>query len=65
METFARGLDAFRRGDLDVSERSFRATLSLRGDADGPSRFYLKEIATLRQSGLPPDWSGVVEFTSK
>ena len=65
LDTFARGLDAFRRGSLHEAHTAMRETIALRGGKDGPSEFYRTEIATLRAKGVPPGWNGVVELTAK
>ena len=62
--TFASGLEAFRRRDLDAAELRMRATIAQRG-ADGPAEFYLRTIDTLRRDGLPTDWNGVIEISVK
>jgi adenylate cyclase len=65
LDVFANGLAAFRRGALEIAEASMHETIALRGGTDGPSEFYLKEIATLRTSRVPDDWTGIVEITTK
>ncbi|MEA3213288.1 MAG: adenylate cyclase [Chthoniobacter sp.] len=65
LDGFAQGLEAFRRGDLEIAERQMRETLARTEGADGVANFYLQQIATLRATGCPPDWQGVVEFTIK
>ena len=61
---FEKAIEAFRRGDLDAAEHGMRDTLATHED-DGPARFYLARIADARHMGLPPDWSGIVEFLEK
>jgi adenylate cyclase len=65
IETFARGLDAFRRRDWGDAERRMRETISQHGGTDGPAAFYLTEIASRRGKVLPPDWNGVVDLATK
>ena len=65
LDTFARGLDAFARGSLHEAHTAMRDTIAQRGGKDGPAEFYREEIATLRAKGLPPGWTGVVEFAAK
>jgi adenylate cyclase len=65
VETFAAGLKAFQRGDLDAAERGMNETVTLRSERDGPAHFYLERIASLRSNGVPSDWRGVVEFLAK
>jgi class 3 adenylate cyclase len=62
---FAAALADFVRGDLAAAERGMRDADSRRPGGDGPARFYLETIARLRIEGLPPDWTGVVGFTTK
>lgn len=64
LESFARGLAAFRAGDLDAAEVAMRATIAARG-MDGPSNFYLKQIAELRSHGVPVGWTGIIDLTVK
>ena len=62
---FEKGVAAFSEGDLDAAERHMRETVTAHDGADGPAEFYLGHIANLRKKPLPPDWSGIVEFTEK
>ncbi len=65
LASFARGLEAFQRGDFDGCERQMHETLAMRGGSDGPARFYLAQAATLRERKAPENWSGIVELTAK
>jgi adenylate cyclase len=52
---------------LDEAEACFREVIKLRGGQDGPSEFYLKEIAAARSSPPASDhsWDGVITIASK
>ena len=63
--TFEKGVGAFRAANLNAAERLMRETLRMRGGSDGPSDFYLGQIATLRAVGIPRDWKGVIECEKK
>ena len=65
LETFAAGVAAFCRGHLEEAERCMRAVLEQRGGYDGPADYYLEKIKELHRDGLPPGWTGTMEFTSK
>ncbi|MEI6871141.1 MAG: adenylate/guanylate cyclase domain-containing protein, partial [Verrucomicrobiota bacterium] len=65
LETFKKGLAAFQKGDLEQAELRMHETVTARGGNDGPAKFYLGEIAALREGGLPPDWTGIVSFSGK
>lgn len=65
IETFARGIEAFRTRHLTEAERRMQETITLRGGRDGPAAFYLGEIARLRADGIPSDWQGIVQLTAK
>lgn len=64
-ETFARALAAFQRRDLETAAILFQQVHDERAAVDGPSQFYLKEIARLGDEGFPDDWSGAVGLVSK
>ncbi|MBC8094467.1 MAG: adenylate/guanylate cyclase domain-containing protein [Akkermansiaceae bacterium] len=66
-KTFAAALGKFTGGRLDEAEQLFRETINRRGQ-DGPSEFYLKQIADARLNPVsPPDrpWDGVIVMSSK
>ncbi len=65
INSFAEGLDAFCAGDLVMARICMERTISKSGGPDGPSDFYLREIARLEKQGLPSDWSGVIELGGK
>lgn len=77
-EMFAAGLAHFRKRDFDKAEHAFHQTIELRRQAegmatvsgsrpagDGPSLFYLKKIAELRQDPPPSEWIGEVGMKEK
>lgn len=63
-EAFAAALRHFRECDLDAAEQGFRCALELHPN-DGPSQFYLKQIAEFREHPPSPDWNGVIELKEK
>ena len=44
METFVMALEAFTKGNAERATELFKEVLRLRGGADGPSAFYLREL---------------------
>ena len=63
---FAKALEHFKLRELDAAEVAFQKVSELRGVPDGPSGFYLREIARHRakpSSNSP--WDGVIRFESK
>lgn len=65
LDTFAAGIAAFCRGELEEAGRCMRAVGDQRGGHDGPADYYLEKIQELQRDGLPPGWAGTMEFTSK
>jgi adenylate cyclase len=67
VETFACALGAYQKRNLDLAERMFRRVIEEKGgsEPDGPSAFYIKQIALDRATGTDPEWDGVVDITSK
>jgi adenylate cyclase len=63
-ETFAQGLEAYRRQNWETATVQFEMCRRLAPD-DGPSRVYLERIAHLRCNPPPPDWDGVWRLTAK
>ncbi len=47
METFVMALEAFKKGNAERATELFKEVLRLRGGADGPSAFYLRELQSL------------------
>lgn len=65
LEPFARGLEAFGRGEFDAAAKAMREADALRPGGDGPARFYLGYMETLCAAPLPDGWEGIVEITRK
>ena len=77
-EMFANSMAHFRKREFDAAEAAFRKTIELRSQAegavtvtgsrpaeDGPSLFYLKQIAELRDAPPPAEWIGEVSMKEK
>jgi adenylate cyclase len=62
---FEAALQHFVNGEFDLAESSFRKVSEMRGGDDGPSKFYLAQIAAVRNTSLPDAWQGVVRISSK
>jgi adenylate cyclase len=63
-ETFAEGLDAYRRQDWDAAAGCFEACRRVVPD-DGPSAVYLERVARLRAEPPPSDWDGIWRLKEK
>jgi adenylate cyclase len=63
-DTFAQGLDAYRRRDWNAAERQFVACRGLVPE-DGPSSVYLNRVAGFRDAPPPVDWDGVFRLDAK
>jgi adenylate cyclase len=63
-ESFALALDAFTKQSFAAAEVAFNRLLQSNG-RDGPSKFYLEQIAELREAELPPDWKGEIILKDK
>jgi adenylate cyclase len=63
-ETFAAALKLFSEKKLAGAETAFQKVLEI-NPKDGPSKFYLKHLAELKEHPLPEDWSGEVELKEK
>jgi adenylate cyclase len=64
--TFDKALQKFTAGKLDSAAALFHQAIEVRGGADGPSSFYLKEIeAASRKPATTTAWDGVVIISSK
>ena len=62
---FDEALRDFGEGRFDSAAKLFSQVIELRG-GDGPSEFYVHQIAAARQNARPGDtWSGVVQLGSK
>jgi adenylate cyclase len=62
---FAEAIEAVKTGAFDQAKVLFRKTLWERGGEDGPSEFYLKQIAQLEKENALQEWTGVVKLTQK
>jgi len=66
VEQFNTALEHFQRRELDAAELGFQSVSRSRGTPDGPSAFYLKQIALSRaRLETEATWDGVVRFESK
>lgn len=65
IRTFEDALGCFRKGAFDAAGAGMREVMRLRGGHDGPSAFYLAEMAALQATSPPDNWAGVVSLTSK
>jgi adenylate cyclase len=66
LDLFARALAQFTKRELDAAGELFRKVIEQRGGQDGPSNFYLKQIAQARsapESDTP--WDGNIHLDSK
>lgn len=61
---FAQAVSLFQRRDFDQAEAAFQRVLELM-PGDGPSDFYLAQIAEFRRQPPPADWSGQIELKDK
>ena len=64
LTAFAAALKLFQEKKLAGAEIAFQKVLEI-NPADGPSKFYLKHLADLKEHPLPEDWSGEVELKEK
>ena len=63
---FENALACFSRREFDQAETLFRHVIHMRGGSDGPSEFYLGQIAEARKASGPQDsWDGVVKIATK
>src|SRR5262249_45899549 len=66
VEVFAQGRYHFVRGDFDRATTLFNEAIGLRDGKDGPSSFFLNEIAHIKTRIKPPDtWDGVIRLETK
>lgn len=63
-EAFAAAVELFRKKDFDGAEKAFHRVLEI-SPKDGPSKFYLKHLAELREHPVPDDWAGEIELKEK
>ncbi len=64
LDAFSGALKLYQQGKLTEAETALRKVLEIE-PKDGPSIFYLKQIAGLREHPLPGDWTGEVELKEK
>ena len=64
LDSFAAALAEFGKKNFDAAEAGFKHTLELRPD-DGPSNFYLKQIADVRTHPVAETWAGEVSLKEK
>jgi adenylate cyclase len=64
IESFERGLLAYRKQDWDAAESAFRAGLEL-VPGDPPSQVFLERVQAFRKTPPPSGWDGVWVATSK
>ena len=63
---FATALKHFQNGELEAAEKVFQQTITQRGGKDGPSEFYLKQIAKVRVARTDREvWDGAVRLDEK
>ncbi len=65
IESFAEALAAYHDGDLSTAAAHFERVGKERGEPDGPSQFYLRQIAEPREVTPGLEWDRVVEITTK
>lgn len=66
LPVFEQALGAFVAGKLDDAQQLFQRVSTLRQGGDGPSEFYLKQIAAAREANRAEQlWDGIIVFTSK
>jgi adenylate cyclase len=63
-EVFAAALKLFSEKKLAEAEAAFQKVLAI-NPKDGPSKFYLKHLAELKEHPLPENWNGEVELKEK
>jgi adenylate cyclase len=63
-QAFTAALLLFQRREFNQAEAAFRRTLEVEAN-DGPSKFYLKQIAEFRDHPPGEDWKGEIELKEK
>lgn len=61
---FACALDLFAKREFAAAAEAFQRVLKV-NPKDGPSLFYLEQIAELREVKLPPEWKGEITLKDK
>ena len=64
LDSFAAALAAFGRKEFAAAEKGFQRTLELHAQ-DGPSQFYLKQIADVQAHPVPENWAGEISLKEK
>ena len=66
LEVFSQGRKHFVQGDFDRATALFNEVIAMRKGTDGPSTFFLQEIAQLKARLKPGEtWDGVIRLESK
>ncbi len=65
IELFTEGVAHFQAGALAKARACMERSREKHGGSDGPSEFYLREIARLESEGSPCDWSGTIVLDAK
>lgn len=63
-EAFAAAVELFQKKDFVGAEPAFQRALEI-SPKDGPTKFYLKHLAELREHPVPDDWEGEIELKEK
>jgi adenylate cyclase len=64
-ETFLAALEATERGAFDEARQAFEKVSALKGTADGPSEFYLRQMEMLNAAGNLAEWDGTIRLMEK
>jgi adenylate cyclase len=62
---FTQAMARFVAKELDAAEKLFEQVIAIRREHDGPSEFYLGQIAEARQTPTHTPWTGVISLSSK
>ncbi len=64
-EAFANALKHFEQRQFGQAQGAFCKVLELRNGADGPAKFYLRQLEELSTETLAADWAGEIELKEK
>lgn len=64
IDTFGKGLSAYREKDWDIAYRRFKKVLKL-NEKDEPAKRYVERIKRLRLANLDETWDGITTFDRK
>ncbi|MEM9217522.1 MAG: adenylate/guanylate cyclase domain-containing protein [Cyanobacteria bacterium P01_F01_bin.150] len=64
LESFHKGVDAYRNGELDKAKGYFETVLAAHPD-DYPAQRFIQYIQNYLDNGMPKDWDGVWRLTQK